>query len=465
IYGEAFYVSTRGMYHQRGSIELSREHTAWSRPKPKNPIYRGGYISEAQFWYDPRLKYANENKDDPLAGFRFQDGKPMGLKHFTMIHSTRTEDVLPGMESGGGWHDAADYDRRIYHYKCVWDLCGIYELFPSKFTDGQLNIPESGNGIPDVLDEAAIQIDFFLKTQAADGGVSSWAEQVSHPQKSPWEDEEPFYLSLPDRLSSLQFAACAAYLGRMIRPFDAARAKRYLGAASRAYEFGANPANRLQGITFTVSDEIIYDRELKGEVLTFNEAALLPYRKPETLNIHQLNSLIQLAVAGSKEHRASLNDVDIVGNLLAHYPDGHQRHPFMAVTPVLAAESVGLTEEQRSALLSRIESLSVEHHHGGQDELAYRHLFKKPSEGWYVPSLSWGGSHVGRNAYFPLILYRATGEESWRQRVLFGLDWQFGCNAVGRTFTSGLGSVSPLVLQHKHSSEDSILEPVPGITT
>ena len=41
---------------------------------------------------------------------------------------------------------------------------------PARFTDGQLNLPESGNGIPDLLDEAAVQVDFFRKTQTPDGG-------------------------------------------------------------------------------------------------------------------------------------------------------------------------------------------------------------------------------------------------------------------------------------------------------
>ena len=30
-----------------------------------------------------------------------------------------------------------------------------YEMAPRNFTDGELSIPESGNGVPDILDEAA----------------------------------------------------------------------------------------------------------------------------------------------------------------------------------------------------------------------------------------------------------------------------------------------------------------------
>jgi hypothetical protein len=42
-----------------------------------------------------------------------------------------------------------------------------------------LNIPESGNGIPDILDEAAYAVDAWKSTQRPDGAVSSWIEQSS----------------------------------------------------------------------------------------------------------------------------------------------------------------------------------------------------------------------------------------------------------------------------------------------
>lgn len=44
-------------------------------------------------------------------------------------------------------------------------------MMPEKFTDNQFNIPESGNGIPDILDEARWELEWMLKMQdAATGG-------------------------------------------------------------------------------------------------------------------------------------------------------------------------------------------------------------------------------------------------------------------------------------------------------
>jgi endoglucanase len=36
------------------------------------------------------------------------------------------------------------------------ELLFAFEMAPRNFRDGELNIPESGNGVPDVLDEACL---------------------------------------------------------------------------------------------------------------------------------------------------------------------------------------------------------------------------------------------------------------------------------------------------------------------
>ena len=58
----------------------------------------------------------------------------------------------------GGWHDAGDFGR--YSTAAAVALGHIlyaYELFPESFGDS-LNIPESGNGIPDILNECLYEL-------------------------------------------------------------------------------------------------------------------------------------------------------------------------------------------------------------------------------------------------------------------------------------------------------------------
>ncbi|RCW49643.1 glycoside hydrolase family 9 protein [Paenibacillus prosopidis] len=79
---------------------------------------------------------------------------------------TITKDV------SGGWWDAGDLGKYVtVGATAISDLLWAYESFPSQFQDHSLNIPESGNGIPDLLDEIKVETDFILKMQdEATGG-------------------------------------------------------------------------------------------------------------------------------------------------------------------------------------------------------------------------------------------------------------------------------------------------------
>ncbi len=75
------------------------------------------------------------------------------------------------MDVYGGWWDAGDMGKYVTAAAtAVNDLMWAYESFPHQFTDGQLNIPESGNGLPDLLDEIKVETDFFLKMQEQTSG-------------------------------------------------------------------------------------------------------------------------------------------------------------------------------------------------------------------------------------------------------------------------------------------------------
>ena len=49
--------------------------------------------------------------------------------------------------------------------------CAPTRTTPGVFVDGDLDIPESGNGVPDLLDEVKWELDWLLKMQLADGSV------------------------------------------------------------------------------------------------------------------------------------------------------------------------------------------------------------------------------------------------------------------------------------------------------
>jgi hypothetical protein len=69
----------------------------------------------------------------------------------------------------GGWIDAGDPNKyTTFAQDVLIDLLEAYRMNPSIFADNY-NIPESGNGIPDILDEVKYELDFLKRMQDATG--------------------------------------------------------------------------------------------------------------------------------------------------------------------------------------------------------------------------------------------------------------------------------------------------------
>ena len=83
----------------------------------------------------------------------------------------------------GGYHDAGEFDFRPSHTMIPIILLAVYEFNSNAFTDGQLDIEESGNGIPDLLDLALWGSKAFEDIQRSDGGVSMGVQTDGHPQQ------------------------------------------------------------------------------------------------------------------------------------------------------------------------------------------------------------------------------------------------------------------------------------------
>jgi hypothetical protein len=86
----------------------------------------------------------------------------------------------------GGWHDAGDFNKYIGSTpsgscqswggdsgEAIHDLMLAYEWNPTLFSSLSSNIPESGNGNPDILNEAKWELDWYLKMQMTDKHVLS----------------------------------------------------------------------------------------------------------------------------------------------------------------------------------------------------------------------------------------------------------------------------------------------------
>jgi endoglucanase len=142
----------------------------------------------------------------------------------------------------GGWHDAGDYGRYIVNSGIsTGTVLWAWEIFGPKLKNIKLNIPESGNGTPDILNEARWNLEWMLKMQDEDGGV--WHKQTSEhfPGFMPEDDQLPSEVigtgQQPHKstCATADLAAVAAIAARVYLPFDAKFAAQNLEAACKAW--------------------------------------------------------------------------------------------------------------------------------------------------------------------------------------------------------------------------------------
>lgn len=155
--------------------------------------------------------------------------------HTGMAKIYGTNDTI---DVSGGWHDAGDYGRYIVPAaKTVADLLYAYETAPAMFSDS-IGIPESGNGIPDVLDEVRYELEWMLKMQAPSGGVYHKVSCANFPGYiMPQAETGQLIVTPVSTTATADFCASMALAYEFFRFTDSGFADECLNAAKRAWSF------------------------------------------------------------------------------------------------------------------------------------------------------------------------------------------------------------------------------------
>jgi len=200
----SYYLITRGLFHNRWHGDLREDCTEWSRP-PDHPVV-----------------YTSDNMD------------------FNSMHDENTPKTGERFLKGG-YHDAGDFDQRPMHTIVPMLLLSSYELESKRFADNQLTIPESGNGIPDLLDEALWGVAAWEQLQEANGGVRMGVESHRHPYGYylAHTDPLPYWTYGVDHAITTRMAGIFAQASRLVQPFDANRANVLKERAIKAYNFAS----------------------------------------------------------------------------------------------------------------------------------------------------------------------------------------------------------------------------------
>lgn len=160
------------------------------------------------------------------------EGRAVLLEDYLAGKSGQTYDVR------GGWHDAGDYGRyttaaatALAHMLYAW------EWFPDSFQDS-LNIPESGNGMDDILNECLYELRWLLKMQMEDGSVRHKLTSMRHANfVMPCRDKRQMILFPPSSMAAGAFAAVMALASRIYARFDRMFSESALQAAEKAWDW------------------------------------------------------------------------------------------------------------------------------------------------------------------------------------------------------------------------------------
>ncbi|PKQ26307.1 MAG: glycosyl hydrolase family 5 [Actinobacteria bacterium HGW-Actinobacteria-4] len=146
----------------------------------------------------------------------------------------------------GGWYDAGDHGKYVVNGGIsTAQLLQTWERTKTAASaggadlgDGTLNIPETGNGVPDVLDEARWQLEFMMSMMVPAGeDLEGMVHHKIHDYGwtglplLPHNSGQDRYLHRPSTAATLNLSATAAQGARLWAPYDAEFAAELLEAA------------------------------------------------------------------------------------------------------------------------------------------------------------------------------------------------------------------------------------------
>jgi hypothetical protein len=233
-------VQTPGTYYLFDTANKVRSHTFDIR----EDVYRDVLAAAVRMFFYNR---AGAEKAPPYADPRWADAPAfLGPRQDTEARAVGAKnDPTTARDLRGGWFDAGDTNKYVNNAgQTLHQLLAAYRERPEIWTD-DLNIPESGNGRPDLIDEIIWELDWLKRMQQADGGVLIKVGFVDRARRSPpSRDPRPRYYAPVCSSSTISTAGVFAHAATILRdmPGLADYARDLLTRANRAWVwYHANP--------------------------------------------------------------------------------------------------------------------------------------------------------------------------------------------------------------------------------
>jgi endoglucanase len=357
-----------------------------------------------------------------------------------LVHESAASGKRPAgtvISSPKGWYDAGDYNKYIVNSGIsTYTLLAAYEHFPGWFDKLALNLPESGNGLPDILNEALWNVDWMLTMQdPEDGGVYHKLTNKSFDgMVMPDKATAPRYVVQKNTAASLDFAAVMAVASRVLAPFDKqqpGRSARYLAAAEAAWRWAEAHPNVLYEQPKDILTGGYGDKSVDDEFAWAATELLVTTGK----DIYRARALS----AGAEQQLA---------------PGWASVRPLGWITLAQFRERLPKGVDiapARKALL------------GAADTLAARWKASPYRVSMAASDFVWGSNSAVMNQAMMLVAaYRVDPRPDYLNAAQSALDYVLGRNGPSMSFVTGFGAASPMHPHHRPSEADGVKAPVPG---
>jgi len=369
-----------------------------------------------------------------------------------LIHPSAASDKRPAgtiISSPRGWYDAGDYNKYIVNSGISTStLMSLYEDFPGYMKTVRLNIPESGNNIPDILNEVLWNLRWMLTMQDPnDGGVYHKLTNAEFDKfEMPDKATAPRYVVQKGTAATLDFAAVMAQANRIFKKFP----NEFPGLADSCL----NAANSA------------WDWAVKNPNVVYNQDAMNKQFSPAvTTGAYGDRSFSDEFIWAASELFATTRDTRFLKNLNL-MPDTKMPVPTWSQVRLLGYytliknsgefgnNSPKELPELKKRLLAMADSLVK-----GANETAYQTVMDKSPR-----NFNWGSNSVASNQGVALIqAYKLSGDAKYLNYALANLDYILGRNGSGYSYVTGYGSKTPMHPHHRPSVSDGIDDPDPGL--
>lgn len=411
VHKDAADAALKSFYYQRASYELAEEFAGkWKRPlgHPDNKAYI----------------------------------------HASAASSSRPEGTE--LNASKGWYDAGDYNKYIVNSGITMGtMLSLYEDFPEYFAQHKdIHIPESGDKVPDLLDEIAWNLRWMLTMQdPEDGGVYHKLTTASFEgMLMPNNATNKRYFVQKGTAATLDFAAVMAQASRVYSRYATqfpGLSDSCITMAEKAWQWAKeNP-------------DMVYDQQKVNE--TFE-----PKITTGAYGDTQFDDEFTWAAA---ELLISTGDAAFAESLEIMPPD-RLEIPSWPQVRLLGYYSLMRHEGKIAEILGdRLVELKsnikvfADEMISGVDANIYQTVMGKS-----IQDFVWGSNAVAANQGVALIqAYKYVNDPKYLVHALANLDYILGRNGTGYSFLTGYGTKTPMLIHHRPSEADGVEEPVPGL--